>query len=365
MVASSTDVPGSRPQVWAIGGGKGGTGKSLLASSLGIHLAQTGHRVVLIDGDLGTPNLHTFLGLDPPTVSLSDFIQRRVETLDDAAVETSVPGLSLVSGARNQLDAESLKHFQKTRLLRLLLELSADVVILDLGAGTSLTTLDLFSPADLGVMVILPEPTSVENAYRFVKSAYFRRLQHLCRLMGYGEILDLVLRYREAAVAGSPIAVLEEIDRIDRHAADGLAAQMSGFSPHLVINQTRDGDDAWLGEAMEVASRRILRIPLRYAGSVPYDPQLVRCIKDRRPFLAEGSPYSRTATALREIAGTLAGRLGARPLPMLAPGSAGTVHLEATSRPAQVSQPAVASRQPVVFQPAVTSRPTLVGGSVA
>jgi len=333
MVATSTEVPGSRPQVWAIGGGKGGTGKSLLASSLGIHLAQTGRRVVLIDGDLGTPNLHTFLGLELPDVSLSDFVQRRVPTLDDAAVETSVPGLLLVSGARNQLDAESLKHFQKSRLLRLLLELSADVVILDLGAGTSLTTLDLFAPADLGVMVILPEPTSVENAYRFVKGAYSRRLQHLCRLMGYGEILDLVLRHREAAVAGSPIAVLEEIDRIDRHAADGLAAQMSGFSPHLVINQTRDGDDAWLGESMEVASRRLLRIPLRYAGSVPHDPQLVRCLKDRRTFLAEASPCSRTATALRDIAGTLAARGGATPLPTLAPQSAGSLHLELTARP--------------------------------
>jgi len=315
MVASSTDVPGFRPQVWAVGGGKGGTGKSLLAASLGIHLAQIGRRVVLIDGDLGTPNLHTFLGLDPPAVSLSDFIRRRVGSLDEAAVETSVPGLRLVSGARNSLDAESLKHFQKTRLLRLLLDLSAEVVILDLGAGTSLTTLDLFAPADQGVMVILPEPTSVENAYRFVKGAWFRRLQHLCRLMGYGEILDLVLRHRDAAATGSPTAIIEEIDRIDRHAADGLFAQMSGFSPHLVINQARDGDDAWLGEAMEVTSRRILRIPLRFAGAVPHDPQLVRSIKDRRPFLAEASPCSRTAAALRQVAGTLATRSGLRPAP--------------------------------------------------
>ncbi|PYS95825.1 MAG: hypothetical protein DMF50_07110, partial [Acidobacteria bacterium] len=48
-----------RPQVWAVGGGKGGTGKSLVAASLAIHLAQMGRRVVLVDGDLGTPNLHS------------------------------------------------------------------------------------------------------------------------------------------------------------------------------------------------------------------------------------------------------------------------------------------------------------------
>jgi flagellar biosynthesis protein FlhG len=315
MVANSTEVPGSRPQVWAVGGGKGGTGKSLMAASLGIHLAQTGHRVVLIDGDLGTPNLHTFLGLDAPAVSLSDFVRRRVAALDEAAVATSIPGLRLVSGARNSLDAESLKHFQKTRLLRLLADLPADVVILDLGAGTSLTTLDLFAPVDQGVMVILPEPTSIENAYRFAKGAWFRRLQHLCRILGYGEILDLVLRHREEAAVASPAAVLEKIDRIDRHAADRLMSQMAAFSPHLVINQARDGDDTWLGEAMEVTSRRMLLIPLRFAGAVPHDPALVRSVKDRRPFLADASPYSRTGMALRSVADTLGSRSALRAAP--------------------------------------------------
>ena len=69
-----------RPQVWAVGGGKGGTGKSLVAASLGIHLAQMGRRVILVDGDLGAPNLHTVLGLDPPAVALSDFVKRRFES---------------------------------------------------------------------------------------------------------------------------------------------------------------------------------------------------------------------------------------------------------------------------------------------
>src|SRR5688572_9272529 len=110
----------SRPELWAIGGGKGGTGKSLLAASLGIHFAERGRRVVLVDGDLGTPNLHTFVGVDAPAVSLSDVIARRVASLEDAAVETGIDRLRLVSSARNALDADSLRHFQKTRLLRLL-----------------------------------------------------------------------------------------------------------------------------------------------------------------------------------------------------------------------------------------------------
>src|SRR5439155_20842244 len=144
-----------RPQIWAVGGGKGGTGKSLVAASLGIHLAQMGRRVILVDGDLGAPNLHTVLGLDPPALSLSDFVKRRFESIETVVSATGVPRLSLISGARNSLDIESLKHFQKTRLLRVLMTLPVDVVLLDLGAGTSLNVLDLFSLADRGLLVIL------------------------------------------------------------------------------------------------------------------------------------------------------------------------------------------------------------------
>ena len=56
-----------RRQIWSIGGGKGGIGKSLLAASLGWQLARLGKRVVLVDADLGGANLHTCLGLPGPS----------------------------------------------------------------------------------------------------------------------------------------------------------------------------------------------------------------------------------------------------------------------------------------------------------
>jgi flagellar biosynthesis protein FlhG len=293
--------PTRRPQVWAVGGGKGGTGKSLLTASLGIHLAERGRRVVLVDGDLGTPNLHTFLGLDPPAVALGDFIAGRVPRLEDAAVETGVAGLRIVSGARNALGAESLRHYQKARLLRLLSGLPADVVLVDLGAGTSLNGLDFFSVVDRGLLAILPEPTSVENCYRFLRAAWLRRLQRVCKILGHEPILELILRHRDAARAGSPVELLEEIDRIDAAAAGALAGHLETFVPRLVINQARDREDEALGDSMQIACERFLRIPLRFAGAIPFDPAVVRCVKGRRPFLRE-YPRSRTAAALRSVA---------------------------------------------------------------
>jgi flagellar biosynthesis protein FlhG len=294
----------ARPQVWAVGGGKGGTGKSLVAASLGIHLAQMGRRVILVDGDLGAPNLHTVLGLDPPALALSDFVKRRFESIETVVSETGVPRLSLISGARNSLDIESLKHFQKSRLLRVLMALPADVVLLDLGAGTSLNVLDLFSLADRGLLVILPEPTSVENCYRFLKAAFLRRLYHLGRTLGYQSIIQLVMEHRDHADDGRPSEILEEIARIDSCAAAALANHVEAFVPHLVINQVRSHEDETLGESMEWVSDRFVRIPMRFAGGIPYDPTLVQCVKGRRAYLAE-YPRTRTAEMLRAVAETV------------------------------------------------------------
>src|SRR5262249_8501862 len=90
----------ARPQVWAVGGAAG-TGKARVAARLGTHLAQMGRRVILVDGDLGAPNLHTILGMDPPPLALSDFVKRRFDSIETVVFETGVDRLSLISGARN------------------------------------------------------------------------------------------------------------------------------------------------------------------------------------------------------------------------------------------------------------------------
>ena len=58
------------PRVWAIGGGKGGVGKSVIAVNLAATLAGKGNRVVLVDADLGGANLHTLLGMPNPKANL-------------------------------------------------------------------------------------------------------------------------------------------------------------------------------------------------------------------------------------------------------------------------------------------------------
>src|SRR5207249_805542 len=105
-------------RIIAVGGGKGGIGKSLVSANLGIALAQRGSSVVLVDADLGGANLHSCLGVPQPQVSLSDFVDRRTEKLEDVAVPTGIERLRLISGARDVLDAANPRHAEKQKLLR-------------------------------------------------------------------------------------------------------------------------------------------------------------------------------------------------------------------------------------------------------
>ena len=55
------------PPIIAVGGGKGGVGKSLVSANLAVKLAASGWRVLAIDMDIGGANLHTYFGLPTPT----------------------------------------------------------------------------------------------------------------------------------------------------------------------------------------------------------------------------------------------------------------------------------------------------------
>ncbi len=165
--------------IWPIGGGKGGTGKSFLTSNLSIWLAKKGYKTLLIDADLGAANLHTMLGITDQGKSLSDFLNKKVQTLAETVIETGIPNLYLISGSRNNLDMANMAYQQKMKIFRAISELSYDFILLDLGAGTAFNTIDFFLISDSGIFVTTPEPTSIENVYRLIRAVYARKIRHL------------------------------------------------------------------------------------------------------------------------------------------------------------------------------------------
>ena len=306
MNGGSTPQGSTRRQIWSLGGGKGGVGKSLLAAALGHELARMGRRVILVDADLGGANLHTCLGVPAPEQTLGDFILRRVDRIEDVLVETGVPGLRLISGASDFLGAANIKHLQKVRVLSRIRGLDVDVVILDLGAGTAFNIVDFFLISDVGVLTVVPEPTSIESAYRFLRSALYRRLRAVAPTEKIRQIVEQAGDRKNAQGIRTPLDLLATVAFEDQRAVEPLRREMAVFRPWFVVNQARVPADECLGPQMVVACERHLGIRASYAGVVRHDDAVWRAARQRRLFSLE-EPLSAAGQDVRRLALTLSG----------------------------------------------------------
>ncbi|MEM7675617.1 MAG: P-loop NTPase, partial [Myxococcota bacterium] len=161
-------------RIIAVGGGKGGVGKSIVAVNLAVVMAQLGRTVALVDADLGSANQHTMLGIDRPGPSLYGVIRGEIPHLRHALMRTAVPNLLLVPGAGAIPGSANLSEHNRHRLLEEIRSLPVDVTIVDVGAGISFEVIDMYILADQRIVVVLPQLTSFQNAYSFLKSAVHR-----------------------------------------------------------------------------------------------------------------------------------------------------------------------------------------------
>ncbi len=291
-------------RIWAVGAGKGGVGKSLVASSLACAMAASGRRCALIDADLGGANLHTMLGVPAPRWTLSHFLSGEVKALAELLVPTSVPHLSLVSASRALLDMANPKHCQKEKFLRHVRGLDVEEVVIDLGAGSAFNVLDAFLVARRGLVVVTSEPTAIENAQHFIRAAFYRSLRVVTRRP---EVRAAILRANEDGSlrrVGSTWDLIAGVRRIDPLAAKLLAEQAEAFAPLLLVNQARDLEDRQVGPALAARCWERLGVAIDYAGHIDADPHVREAVARRRP-----APQLFARSAFARQIDALAGRL--------------------------------------------------------
>ena len=291
MQSSTQDVHSKldstqKTKVWAIGGGKGGVGKSLVTANLSICLALMGYKVVTIDLDLGGANLHTCLGVPIPDKTLSDYLTKKVRTLNELLTPTPIENLSIISGAQDDVGIANLKQMQKAKIISKMTELDADYVLFDLGAGTTFNTLDFFISADQGILTALPEPTSIENTYRFIKSVYHRKLNMVEDLL---EIGPLIYQAMNAKISqnSTPADLIARVIEINPEMGHKLKMEIERLSPKLIINQVRTQADIDIGFSMKIICRKYFGINLDYVGFLDYDATVWQSVKRRKPLLME------------------------------------------------------------------------------
>jgi flagellar biosynthesis protein FlhG len=275
----------STPKILAVGGGKGGAGKSVFSTIMAFWLARIGHRTVLMDVDLGGANLHTLLGIKSPDRTLNDFITRKFGELEDICIDTSEKNLRLISGASDVLSLANPHFSQKIKLMTHLSRLDADYVVLDLGAGTSFNVLDFFLIAHKKLVVLTPEPTSIQNAYIFVRNAVYRKLS---RLSSKNPSLQALIKIAMDPKNVLKIRTIKElfqfIEESDKtNIIEVLKKEIGDMHLGVVTNKVKNEKEENAGRIVQIVAEKYLTIPSTDLGCVSYDSHIHTMVSDMIP----------------------------------------------------------------------------------
>ena len=300
-----------RPKVIAIGGGKGGIGKTLISANLSAAFARLGSRVVAIDTDLEGANLHTALGMPTPAVSLADYVADRERDLRRLLLDTPIPGLRLIAATHANLDSAQPKSWSRVTMLQQIRELPADYAVVDLGAGTHPSVIDYFLVGDIGLLVMTPEPTSVENAYAFLRAAFYRRLRHAVTSDAVRDIVNQAMDQKNDRGIRTPLDLLKAVQASSEEDGERFVAAMRSFRPQLLVNGARTAQDIRLGFTVRSVCRKYFGLEADYLGYVNWDDAVSDAVRSRST-IVETHPRSDAAIYVMRIARKLMG-LSARP----------------------------------------------------
>jgi flagellar biosynthesis protein FlhG len=238
----------------AITGGKGGVGKTAIASNLSVLLHKMGISPLLIDLDMGLANADVILGVNPQTSLFEVLVGGQPLR---SALCTTPQGFDFVPAASGREELTRLSHRQFDRLLQDLAQLAQDyqLLIFDTMAGISAEVITFLRASRLVVTVLTPDPTSLTDAYALIK-------------------------------------VLE--------------GQQPGKDIRVIVNQAGSDNEALRTFArLQKVVRAYLKRDVQLLGHIPRDRQVTESVRSRSPFACH--PQALASQALRGIALRLKG----------------------------------------------------------
>lgn len=279
----------------SIGSGKGGVGKSVCIANIALLLARAGKKVCIVDFDLGGADCHILFGLFQPQYTLSDFLDGNVRTISET-IHTfkELHNLQLIPGTGETLRTSNMSFQEKRKVLRAIHSIEADIILFDVGAGTSYHTLDFFMATDIQMCIALPEPTSIMDFYTFLQLATIRKI--LSRFLSNSEIGKILKKDRFNNLNDA----LDVVEKINPGSKKKAQESLRFFNPLLIINRVENGSRLNRNKLHKMASK-YLGIYLPSLGDVPQDDAVLSSIKSFLP-VVEHQPKAPAALAFKEIA---------------------------------------------------------------
>lgn len=266
------------PKIWAVASGKGGVGKTFISTSFGITLSKLGHSVIVIDLDLGGANIHTSLGEEPANLNIRHFFEGN-KSLIQLVNSTDFPKLSFIQGFWDMWTPVDFTIDQVLQLMDNVKTLNADYVILDLGAGSVESHLNLFKMADEKFLVTTPDVTSIEKTYRFIEAYVCNSLKAHSTPESFNKMLSTLREYRQRKLK-KPFSFRSYLKNSQGLSYD-VFESLSTNPIRLIVNSSRYKSDEDLGHSMKIVCSKYYDLSLDYVCAIDYDNAVWRSLGER------------------------------------------------------------------------------------
>jgi flagellar biosynthesis protein FlhG len=309
-IASVNEVSAKRDlrkTIIAVGGSKGGVGKSVISANLAVGLALLGQQVVLADLDLGGADVHLYAGVKSLKKTWKDFLEKKADSIEEILTPTAFNGLSLIGGDSSKLGSANLPYAQKQKIMKHLRELKTDYVVIDLGGDTTLNGLDFFLLADQKIVVTSTDPASVLDSYTFVKVAFHRFLERF--FSEYKPLVKLAMQIKDGSLEEaknySLDFIFEQVRIRDESACVKLKEEFKTFNVSLVANMADHRNDVRIAQSMRQLLKQKCFLDVGILGTIPFDKAARKAARSCTPIVVENPRCQASKVIHQMLAGIL------------------------------------------------------------
>lgn len=269
-------------KVWSVCSGKGGVGKTFCSVSFAITASKLQQRVLIVDFDQSGANVHTSLGTKFSASNWSDYLKGHIK-LSEMFHETGIPKLwwipgDLHSSIEDLWTPEKVESFYND-----LKALDFDLVVVDLGAGTSRINLEMFKRSDEKILVVNPDPSAIEKSYRFLETFWAHRLGEYATPEAALKLLKALNEYKQIPQKNL-FSLREYVRRNDSFNVDYFDLISEG-PVKLVVNGCRSIQERDLGLCMKSICNKYYDLKIEFMGAIDHDNAVWHSLKSKEPFL--------------------------------------------------------------------------------